>query len=463
MAKITFQYRSKKDTGNLTIRLTHGTSQNGIDIRTSIPIQSKKEYWLNSLGKRRKNPQFKTAEGKNHKTKLENLKGKIENAFIHDLNNAELITVEWLKDKVREYNPTRNSKKDIAEALDQKKNFKKMNLLTNAVESIFIKYQTNERELKKYKVTLNLLKKYENHRGKEFEIKDVNNRFADEFRNWCYLEMSYSQSYINAQLKRIRTSVNYAYTNDEEDIIKISKQLNSFDYFRNPYKDKIVVTLDYDDLDRIDRTELDDTSLLEAKKAILFGCETGLRYNDMNKLVDVNIKNIMGVNYWMFRTSKTGSKVKITISDRLLYLINKYGLPSTKYPKNEIKLNRDIKTVCKIAKINESTKGLKCVVLDINGKKEKRNKVDFYPKYELIATRTLRRSFATNYYGKIDTQLIMDVTGHKTEKMLRAYIMVEDNSNIIRSKNQIDQFHKNRKEEKNNIKLTKIPKISNFG
>ena len=325
---------------------------------------------------------------------------------------------------------------------------------------MFVKYKTNKNELKKYKVTYNLLLKYQEYKKQIFTIKELNQDFADDFMNWCYLDMKYSKSYINAQLKRFRSSAVNTYENDDDDIIEVSKKLRTFKMFDKIYKDKIVITLNYDELDKIDNTVLEDLTLMDAKKAILIGCETGLRYSDMNKLIDTNIKNINGVNYWKFRTDKTDAVVQITISDRISYLINKYGLPQTNYPNNGVKLNKDIKQVCKDAKIKETVKGSKATVIKINGKKEIRNITDKHPKHKLITSRTFRRSFATNYYGKIDTSLIIAITGHSTEQQLRAYINNKDESNIKRTKKQIDKFHKKRKKEKNNIKLTVIPKAS---
>ena len=43
MAKVSFIYRGKKESGNLSIRFVHGTIH---DYRTSTPIVSKKEYWF---------------------------------------------------------------------------------------------------------------------------------------------------------------------------------------------------------------------------------------------------------------------------------------------------------------------------------------------------------------------------------------------------------------------------------
>lgn len=466
MPKITFQYRSKKEVGNLTIRFTHKE----IQVKTSTPILSRKTYWFNSSGGQKSlNDLRGDAELKQHKRNLEDLRDKLEIECIGQINSGATINSSLLKKLIKQnwkYD-IKDSKEKINKEDERVSTAKTANLLTNAIEQIFVKYATNERELAKYKVLKNLILKYQKDLNYSIQTKDINNRFADEFKNWC-INLEYSLSYVNAQLKRIRKSVNYAYENDEQNIIEISRQLNTFPLFKdkNFKSDKIVITLNYDELDKIDNTEFVDFNLVEAKKIILIGCETGLRYSDMNKLIDKNIRNVGGVNYWTFSTSKTGAKVKITISQRIVYLLQKYGLPSTKYLEdgnnNDIKINRDIKRVCNRANINEKTKGLKAVSVTINGKKQRRNIIDFYPKYQLITTRTLRRSFATNYYGKIDTSLITDVTGHKTEKMLREYINVSDDSNVLRSKEQIDAFHQKRKEEKNNIKLTVLPKLVNY-
>jgi integrase len=477
MAKINFLYRgNKKDEGNLSIRLVHGKD---IDYRIASPITSFKKYWFKRTTKNgktvTKHIQLKDlitwdGNGVKHKTYLTKIATSLKTAFLQDYNNGVPITKEWLKSAISTTTTQildTKEKIDIVSKQNQEKEDSeqkikdgiiKANLLNTAIEKMFIKYQTNRNELKKYKVTYNMLDMYQQSKKQTFKIKDLNQDFADEFMNWSLNDMKYSKSYINAQLKRLRSSAVNTYENDEKDIIEVSKKLKTFKMFDKVYKDKIVITLDYDELDKIDNKVIEDPKLQDAKKAILIGCETGLRYSDLNKLVDSNIRNIDGVNYWKFRTDKTDAIVQITISERILYLIGKYGIPQTTYPGNGVKLNKDIKKVCANAEIDEMIKGSKATVMKINNKKVTRNFVDQHPKHKLITSRTFRRSFATNYYGKIDTSLITAVTGHSTEKQLRAYINVEDESNIQRTKNQIDKFHEERKKAKNDIKLTVIPK-----
>jgi hypothetical protein len=341
MAKITFQYRSTKETGNLSIRLTHSKE---IDFRVSTPIQSKKEYWFkrttNKAGKtvlKHKNlkelPSNGSAEIRKHKGILETLEKEIENKFIIDLNNGKPINADWLKKVVLENTEILNTKEKIQAVVSAKENKAKKkrlkkerilnsNLLSSAVEKMFVKYATNPNELKKYKVTFNLLLKFQENKKQIFSLVDINQDFANSFMNWALLDMKYSKSYINTQLKKFRSSAVNSYENDEENIVKISKTLRSFKMFKDVYKGKIVITLNYDELDKIDKTTIENNRLQDAKKAILIGCETGLRYSDMNKLIDKNIKEVDKVKYWKFRTEKTDTIVQITITKRVLYLID---------------------------------------------------------------------------------------------------------------------------------------------
>jgi integrase len=54
-----------------------------------------------------------------------------------------------------------------------------------------------------------------------------------------------------------------------------------------------------------------------------------------------------------------------------------------------------------------------------------------YPKYELITSHTMRRSFATNYFGKIETPILMEITGHSRESTFLSYIGENPNKDAV--------------------------------
>ena len=75
-----------------------------------------------------------------------------------------------------------------------------------------------------------------------------------------------------------------------------------------------------------------------------------------------------------------------------------------------------IKDVCQEAKLNETISGAR-----INPETSRKENGDFQ-KWQLVTSHICRRSFATNYYGDIPTGLLLNVTGHSTEKEFLNYI-----------------------------------------
>jgi integrase len=100
---------------------------------------------------------------------------------------------------------------------------------------------------------------------------------------------------------------------------------------------------------------------------------------------------------------------------------NDYNFPR---PISDVKFNKYIKEVCKEVGIDKEIQGSR-----INPK-TKRKIVGKFPKWELIRSHTCRRSFATNFYGKIPITAIRSVTGHSSEKMLLTYIQETEYDHI---------------------------------
>jgi hypothetical protein len=97
-------------------------------------------------------------------------------------------------------------------------------------------------------------------------------------------------------------------------------------------------------------------------------------------------------------------------------LIDKYNMqmPQVSNPN----LNLYIKEVVKMAKIDEQIK--------ITHKRGNKIIEEVRPKYAWITSHTCRRSFCTNEFLEgTPIQLIMAISGHKTEKAFRRYIKAE--------------------------------------
>jgi integrase len=88
-------------------------------------------------------------------------------------------------------------------------------------------------------------------------------------------------------------------------------------------------------------------------------------------------------------------------------------------------LNDFLKVICRIAGIEEVVRGFK------NNPKTRRKEVVDAPKYEFVTSHIMRRSFATNYFGKIETPILMEITGHSRESTFLSYIGENPNKDAI--------------------------------
>jgi integrase len=71
---------------------------------------------------------------------------------------------------------------------------------------------------------------------------------------------------------------------------------------------------------------------------------------------------------------------------------------------------KQMKVLCRMAEINDLVFGFK------NNLKTRRKEIIKAPKYAFVTSHIMRRSFASNYYGKIETPLLLNITGHSKER-----------------------------------------------
>jgi integrase len=150
-----------------------------------------------------------------------------------------------------------------------------------------------------------------------------------------------------------------------------------------------------------------------ARKWILLGCEIGQRGGDLLNIKPENIRYNGKSIYIDIIQQKTNKSVTVGVFSPYVSEMVFSSFP------NKIahqKLNDIIKVVCKITGIVEVVKGNKL------NTETNRKETGFYPKYELIASHCFRRSFATNYYKKIPTPILINITGHSKESLFLTYI-----------------------------------------
>jgi integrase len=140
------------------------------------------------------------------------------------------------------------------------------------------------------------------------------------------------------------------------------------------------------------------------------------------KLSPDNLRKASSGLYIDILQQKTKKAVIVGVADPLVI-----KLLENKFPRkvSQVAFNKQIKALCKMAEIKELVSGFK------NNPKTRRKEIVDVPKYEFVTSHIMRRSFASNYYGKIETPLLMNITGHSKESTFLTYIGTHQNKDAL--------------------------------
>ncbi len=174
------------------------------------------------------------------------------------------------------------------------------------------------------------------------------------------------------------------------------------------------VFLDWKELSKIYHLDLSSNPcLIKYRDLFIVGCLTGFRFSDYSTLSLHHLKNGM----LHVRQTKTGATVVVPLrEDARKILVDKYEMSIPRV--SMVNFNYYIKEVIKLASINEPVR--------ISHKRGNKVLEEVRPKYAWISSHTARRSFCTNeYLAGTPSDLIMSVSGHKSETSFRKYIKAD--------------------------------------
>ena len=401
MASINFLYRSTKDKANLNIRLLYRYNGNDYVFGAKTKIVVSKIYWSKQHKKKSKD-----LEITNLQTEINNELNKIENHVLKAFNsvNPESIKREWLQALIEYYyNPPKQ----------------KQNIPTDLINYIdfyidYRKHEVKKASQKKFNVIKHKLQRLEKFRKKQILIADVNDNFKNEFVGYCKNEL-YSPNTIQRELAIIKTFCKHARflgieTHSQLDSLRLDKAK----------VEKIYLTLeDLAKIENITKKQLTD-SLDNAKDWLIISCYCGQRISDFMRFTDEQIRKEDGEYLLEFTQKKTNKLTTIPLHPKVLEILQKRN-GKFPYEISDQKYNDYIKEVCKIAELNQLIFGSKNAETEPNSKVF-RKKSGTYKKWELVTSHIGRRSFATNFYGKIPTTFLINMTNHSSEAMFLNYI-----------------------------------------
>ncbi len=402
MATINFLYRSYKDNAFLITRLLYRFNSTDYVFGAKIKLEVTKSYWTKQHQRNTKDVDIN-----NKKIEINTELNKIENHILKAFNasSPDVINKKWLRTQIDYYyKPPQQAKSIPANLIDY--------------IDFYVDYRKHELKLssiKKINVIKRKLERFEAYRKKQILIKDVNEDFKIEFVSYQKKEM-YSKNTRQRELVFIKTFCKHArYLG-----IKTHIQLDNLSLERDNDIPKIYLT--FDDLtkiENIDKERLTD-SLDNAKDWLIVSCYIGQRISDFMHFTDQQIRIEDDKHLLEFTQKKTNKLTTIPVHPKVIEILNKrkgkfpYAISDQKY-------NDYIKDVCKLAELNESIVGSKLVETEPESKIF-RKKTGIHKKWELVTSHIGRRSFATNFYGKIPTSYLINITNHATESQFLSYV-----------------------------------------
>ena len=248
---------------------------------------------------------------------------------------------------------------------------------------------------------------------------EVDNEFLNAFKNWCYAEpRKHSINYFAKGLTVLRQFMREA---------ERRKYHNSRDYMffgvkRTPTT-KLALT--FDELEALYQLDLANYApgMVKARDLFLIGAYTGLRFSDFSRIRPEWLEVRDGQKILNVVTQKTDVTVSVPLLPIAATILEKYGYNVPKVA--NAKMNESLKELGKMAGLDKNM----IVINTAGGKRNDEGK----KQYEILSTHVARRSFATNFYREgIPASMLMQITGHTTERQFMNYIKIGSKENAVR-------------------------------
>ena len=394
MASLTFSYNSPKQRANIEARLTFNIDGKRISCYCRIPIEVDKDYWTAySEGK-----SFRDIDKVNLASRIDSETAAIRKHVLHQFHtqNHTLSQIDgaWLKQSIHEYSyPVPTQQETLTgywQYYTELKKHENSTVKQIKLASLYTRLQAIDIKA-----------------GKTHRIDEVNESYLSVFIAW-HKAKGYAHGTILRDFKWIRTVCRHAAGNG----FQLHPQFASLHVKAGKEKNPIIY-LDPIEIDLIRNLSGLPDYLDNVRDWLLVACSTGQRVSDFMRMTPSMIRKDQSRSFIELTQEKTGAHVTIPLLPELANLLEKR---KGNFPRaiSVDKFNEYVKEVCKRAGIDS--------IIKVKKRVKNHYKEGEYPKYELISSHVGRRSFGSNYYGKIATPLLKNITGHSTEQMFLQYI-----------------------------------------
>lgn len=256
----------------------------------------------------------------------------------------------------------------------------------------------------RYRYMKKHLLEFEKYKGSTLTLRGVNQRFYDDFLEFCTVEKKLSANTLHRTVGFLITFLNWAYRNRRT-------MNNEFESFERPKEQPTTeIALDVEQLSEIAKFPLGHVPRLEkVRDLFIIGCTTGQRFSNYK---EISKSDIVG-DQILVPDCKDSSKIlSIPLIDITREILEKYdyNLPAI----SNQKFNKYIKEVFALAGFDQNTKKIQRY-----GKQIIEENI---PLHNRISSHTARRTFITIMMEKqVPIKVIMSITGHKSVKQILNY------------------------------------------
>jgi len=272
--------------------------------------------------------------------------------------------------------------------------------------------------IRTYKSLLRIINVYEFEKSEKLYINSIDKHTAESFTRFLKIEQQYSDNYCGQLLKLLKIILRDA----EKSGLEVHPYSNYIESFKQKSSDRILHILNPSEIRALKGLKQIPESHKDSYKWLLIGLSIGQRVSDVLKLTSNNLRKAPSGLYIDILQQKTKKAVTVGVADSMIIELLEHEFPEKV---SQVAFNKEIKTLCKLAGIDERVSGFK------NNPKTRRKEVVKAPKYEFITSHIMRRSFASNYYGKIETPLLMNITGDTKETTFLTYIGTHQNKDAL--------------------------------
>ncbi|WP_228422422.1 tyrosine-type recombinase/integrase [Chryseobacterium aurantiacum] len=288
-----------------------------------------------------------------------------------------------------------------------------------AMKKDFISYST----YKRYIVFFKLIERFDGYMAKRFCIESIDMNFVRDFLAFGKTE-EYSENTLYRTIHFIKTILNFA---EKKGIRTQVWQIE----VRREKQYKEIAILNEKEIDKINKTVVPE-ELQAAKDWLMISCYTGQRISDFMSFSCEQLETIEGKTCITFIQKKTRRQITLPLHPAVHLIISKH---KNQFPEkmNSSEYNKKIKLVAKKADLKD--------IIYTNKRIGHRVKKLALEKWEVLTSHIGRRSFASNFYGKIPTPLLMEATGHTTEQMFQKYINLVNKERILSLNHYFEQTY----------------------